>query len=514
MREDEESSEAEDTVEAMPLSEESADGEMYMHRPSLLARRLSSMRGITAMGLPIASTADQLSAESPTRRRSTLAKRRKSGKVSEDGTWRQGLAKTTLAADLALAEGGAAAIAEEPEDGSEPLASKAASVEPEAEQKDTDIAELAAADSAATPIPAVRQQDDEEKLASAAPTTTVEEKEEEEKGVACAPAEAVPGDEEKGPCCDGKESAAEEAKLAAEEPVNAAEQLEAAAEHVTPVLEDNLTGEEGKAVAEEPSTAIEAPGTPRIRYSIDAGERHWTDAPALSAGDSSSEMIDITSNPAADLEGTGAAKNTMDVSLVSATRAKSLSDSEMRRARAGPFALTTHGLKKLISAMDEERTSKQERLATLAELGKPEADVLTCEQFKELLSAIEITAERMIAAENCGPRIKDPENAMDTVLPFFRFADDVSNPRATSPLLVLCHRSPAPFFAPRLAEREGWRYFFREPNAAKDEERIFFQQICSTRACTAARRSRRPWRPRWSRAQTSADRSFLKLSIK
>ena len=126
--------------------------------------------------------------------------------------------------------------------------------------------------------------------------------------------------------------------------------------------------------------------------------------------------------------GGSAAERATSPPPASAVRAQSF-DGDMRRVKSGPYNLTAAGLAKLIAAMDEEENTKEERLATLAELGKPKADVLTCLQLKELLSTIEITSERMIAVETCGPRVKDPENAMELVLPFFRFADDVSNPR-------------------------------------------------------------------------------------
>ena len=115
----------------------------------------------------------------------------------------------------------------------------------------------------------------------------------------------------------------------------------------------------------------------------------------------------------------------------------------------GSFATTTAELAELIGAMDEEKNTTEKRQATLEGLGGPKAHVLTCAQCKELLGAIKgekASSERMIAVENCGPRVNDPKNAEETILPFFRTADEVSHLCADSRSFALRRRSPTPLF--------------------------------------------------------------------
>ena len=194
---------------------------------------------------------------------------------------------------------------------------------------------------------------------------------------------------------------------------------------------------EKEVAAQPPALCVdseEAP--PRVRYSINAGDRHWSDASASSAvelpADASDEMIDIA------IVGVGGAGAAPESAVAkTAVRSQSFSDSSNWRPRpTGPTVMDAASLAKLCAAVDEEENTKEERLATLAELGNPKANFLTCEQLKQVLSVIEITSERMIAAERAGPRVKDPENAVDIILPFFRFSDDVGGASAT--LSVVC----------------------------------------------------------------------------
>ena len=132
---------------------------------------------------------------------------------------------------------------------------------------------------------------------------------------------------------------------------------------------------------------------------------------------------------------------------------------------------TAAELAELVAAMDETEHTEEARLATLSQLGRPTAHVLSCAQCKELLRAIKgdkASSERMIAVENVGPRVKDPENAIEVILPFFgpNVAEDVSH-CAVSVLIVQCLNSSEPLFSPcaELTEREGERHFLREPRA-------------------------------------------------
>eukprot|EP00937_MAST-01D_sp_MAST-1D-sp2_P002342 g2342.t1 len=72
---------------------------------------------------------------------------------------------------------------------------------------------------------------------------------------------------------------------------------------------------------------------------------------------------------------------------------------------------TADELAKLLAAMDEKVHTKEVRLATLSELGRPKKHVLTCAQCKELLGAIKEPSVRMVAVEHVGPR-KDKVRAI------------------------------------------------------------------------------------------------------
>ena len=214
------------------------------------------------------------------------------------------------------------------------------------------------------------------------------------------------------------------------------------AESAVPVVEQTpaeiaVAVTETEVAAQPPALCVDSEqAPPRVRYSIDAGDRHWSDASASSAvelpADASDEMIDIA------IVGVGGAGVAPESAVAkTAVRSQSFSDSSNWRPRpTGPTVMDAASLAKLCAAVDEEENTKEERLATLAELGNPKANFLTCEQLKQVLSVIEITSERMIAAERAGPRVKDPENAVDIILPFFRFSDDVGGVCAT--LSVVC----------------------------------------------------------------------------
>ena len=81
---------------------------------------------------------------------------------------------------------------------------------------------------------------------------------------------------------------------------------------------------------------------------------------------------------------------------------------------------------KLCSFVDEERSSKEQRLEVLRALGGRRAKVFSCAQFSRLLKALEIKSERMVAVESIAPRVIDPQNAQAEILQFFRFAEEVS----------------------------------------------------------------------------------------
>lgn len=216
------------------------------------------------------------------------------------------------------------------------------------------------------------------------------------------------------------------------------------AESAVPVVEKTpaeiaVAVTEKEVAAQPPALCVDGEKgviSPRVRYSIDAGDRHWSDASASSAvelpADASDELIDIA------IMGVGGAGVAPESAVAkTAVRSQSFSDSSNWRPRpTGPTVMDAASLAKLCAAVDEEENTKEERLATLAELGNPKANFLTCEQLKQVLSVIEITSERMIAAERAGPRVKDPENAVDIILPFFRFSDDVGGASAT--LSVVC----------------------------------------------------------------------------
>ena len=92
----------------------------------------------------------------------------------------------------------------------------------------------------------------------------------------------------------------------------------------------------------------------------------------------------------------------------------------------GRMQLVTEDLDRLCSFVDEERSSKEQRLEVLRLLGSRRAKVFSCAQFSRLLKALEIKSERLIAVESIAPRIIDPQNAQAEILQFFRFAEEVS----------------------------------------------------------------------------------------
>ena len=91
----------------------------------------------------------------------------------------------------------------------------------------------------------------------------------------------------------------------------------------------------------------------------------------------------------------------------------------------GHTPLRSDELDKLCDFVDEERSTKDDRLAVLRELGGSHAKVFTCAQFARLLRALEIKSERMVAVEAIAPRVRDPQNAQAEILQFFRFAEEV-----------------------------------------------------------------------------------------
>ena len=91
----------------------------------------------------------------------------------------------------------------------------------------------------------------------------------------------------------------------------------------------------------------------------------------------------------------------------------------------GHAPLRTEELEKLCDFVDEDRSTKDDRLAVLRELGGSHAKILTCVQLARLLEALEIKSERMVAVEAIAPRVRDPQNAQAEILQYFRFAEEV-----------------------------------------------------------------------------------------